>query len=117
MTEASQGRVVTSAVPTMSVAAVRRALSFMRKHWEELNSDMENHCHRSPMPLYLIEPLPAEIVSNKKPISLQRFSLLFVQGHHAKRCRKRGHHIDIDRFWQDDVDKEKIRSCPTQAAP
>jgi hypothetical protein len=96
MTE--QSRVVTSAVPSMSVAAVRRALSFMRRRWESNQHRGQREDREDP--LYLTELLPSDIVARE--VSLQEFSLLFVQGHHAKRCRKRGQ--SIEGFWmQEDV--------------
>ena len=74
-------RVVTSAVTTMTVSAVRRALSYIRKHWETQGAQGA--------PLYLSDPLPADICL-AKALSIQAFAYQFVRGHHEKRCRKRG---------------------------
>ena len=66
-------RVMTSAIPNMSVAEVRRCLSLLRKHWRE--STPVN-------PFYL-----SDILS--ETLSMEEFALLFVRGHHDKRHNKK----------------------------
>ena len=73
-------RTVTSAVPTMSVSAVRRALSHIRKCWDSQRV--------LGAPLYISDPLPGDVCGSS-PLSIQSFSFRFVCGHHEKRCRKR----------------------------
>lgn len=64
-------RVVTSAIPDMSVGEVRRNLDVVRKRWNEAST------HR---PFYLTDTL-----SDTNSMTLQQFALKFVIGHHFKR--------------------------------
>jgi hypothetical protein len=70
-------RIITSAIDGMSVAEVRRALSTMRKSWEECSGDKG-----SKKPFYMTsDPIV-------RGLSVQEFSYMFVRGHHTKRLNK-----------------------------
>jgi hypothetical protein len=62
----------------MDVPLVRRALGALRSRWEDTLQGR---------PFYMVEALPDDIAPG---LPIQRFSLLFVHGHHTKRCRRRG---------------------------
>ena len=62
----------------ISVAEVRRCLSFIRKSWEEVQN---NDTHK---PLYQCESLKI----NQK-FTLSEFALKFVLSHHSKRVSKK----------------------------
>lgn len=69
-------RVITSAIPEMSVAEVRRGLAQMRQRWEEMLVDSQAR------PLFVSEDLGI------REISMQEFCYRFVGGHHSKRMSK-----------------------------
>ena len=69
-------RVTTSAVPDMSVAEVRQVLASMRRQWVDALADPERE------PPYLGTAL------EQRSVSYERFSFLFVLGHHEKRLNK-----------------------------
>lgn len=77
MAEVEERRIITSAIEGMSVAEVRRALATMRKSWEETCSDEKNG-----RPFYMA----CDVLVRGKTV--QEFSYMFVQGHHAKRISK-----------------------------
>lgn len=64
-------RVVTSAIPDMTVGEVRRNLDIVRKRWNDASLDR---------PFYLTDTL-----SDSSDMTLQQFALKFVIGHHFKR--------------------------------
>lgn len=66
-------RVMTSAIPSMSVAEVRRCLAHIRKFWKHSTTE-------APF-LPSIEILPGQ--------SIEEFALHFVRGHHDKRHNKK----------------------------
>lgn len=74
--DVNQRRVITSAIPEMSVAEVRRGLAQMRQRWEEMLVDSQAR------PLFVSEDLGI------REISMQEFCYRFVGGHHAKRMSK-----------------------------
>jgi len=78
-------RVMTSAIPEMSVAAVRKALGDVRKR-----ASQQTPTH----PLYITDRLTNEM-------SIQEFCLKFVCGHHEKR------HYKSSKKHQEEGDKEK----------
>lgn len=65
-------RVMTSAIPCMSVANVRKALQKIRKSW---------HAHDK------LNPMTTTIAVTDT-MSAGRFCFLFVRGHHLKRHAK-----------------------------
>ena len=67
-------RTMTSAINDMSVAEVRKALSYMRKEWA---------IHSCVMPFFPCTKLP-----NAGGVSISEFSFRFVMGHHHKRHQK-----------------------------
>ena len=69
-------RTMTSAITDMTVAEVRKALSYMRKEWAK---------HSCVMPFFPCQSLP-----NLTDLSVSEFSFRFVMGHHHKRHQK--HH-------------------------
>lgn len=76
MDEADDRRVTTSAIDGMTVAEVRRALSTIRKSWDEASTKDGG------APFFMTgDPLV-------RGYSVQDFSYMFVQGHHAKRLSK-----------------------------
>jgi hypothetical protein len=75
--EGVQRRIITSAIPEMTVAEVRRGLAQIRLRWEEMMSD-----DTMSRPLLVSEELGI------RDISMQIFCHRFVGGHHAKRLRK-----------------------------
>ena len=78
MDEGGDRRVTTSAIDGMTVAEVRRALSTIRKSWDEASSGIKE----GGIPFYTTgDPLV-------RGYSVQEFSYFFVQGHHAKRLSK-----------------------------
>lgn len=77
MEEVEERRIITSAIDGMSVAEVRRALATMRKSWDEACSEGSNG-----RPFYMA----CDVLVRGK--SVQEFSYMFVQGHHAKRISK-----------------------------
>jgi hypothetical protein len=77
MDDGEERRVITSAIDGMSVAEVRRALATMRRSWEEASSG-----DGAVRPFYMThDPLV-------RGHSVQKFSYMFVRGHHAKRLSK-----------------------------
>ena len=66
-----------SSISTMTVAEVRRALSFIRKAWEEQNMNSKKK------PLYLSDNINTNITNTT--MSIEKFSLLFVLAHHTRR--------------------------------
>lgn len=64
---------VTSAITDMSVADVRKSLSFVRKEWQR---------HSSVMPFFTSQLLPST------QFTISEFTFLFVMGHHHKRHQK-----------------------------
>lgn len=71
--EESLSSVMTSAITDMSVAEVRKALSYMRKEWSR---------HSCVMPFFTSQELP------NSNMSVAEFSFRFVMGHHHKRHQK-----------------------------
>jgi hypothetical protein len=69
---------VQSAVQSLSVAEVRRALSFIRKTWEDQQSD------KKARPFYLSDILAC----TKMQRSIEAFSLSFILAHHTRRLTK-----------------------------
>lgn len=65
---------------SMNVADVRRALSFIRKSWEDQISD--RHCR----PFYLSDQM--RLSSTNLHQSIENFSLVFVLAHHTRRLTK-----------------------------
>jgi len=65
-------RVVTSAIPGMSVREVRKCLSIVRSQWSAAKTT----------PFYITTPLAPDLAS------IQDFSMLFVIGQHRKRHSK-----------------------------
>ena len=74
--EADGDRTITSAIHNMSVAEVRKALSFMRKEWTK---------HSCVMPFFPCHILPGSA------LSVSEFAFRFVMGHHHKRHQKQVH--------------------------
>jgi hypothetical protein len=68
-----------TSITTMTVAEVRRSLSYIRKSWDEQQTDPNKN------PLYLSDPL-----SGSGALSIESFSLKFVLAHHARRLNKDG---------------------------
>lgn len=64
-------RVVTSAIPDMSVGEVRRNLDAVRKRWKDASTER---------PFYLTDTL-----TDTSNVTVQQFALKFVVGHHFKR--------------------------------
>jgi len=62
--------------PELSIAEVRKALSFLRKGWEEVQIDPKSK------PLYLSNVLS---LSTAQSIRMEDFALRFVLTHHQKR--------------------------------
>jgi len=62
-------RVVTSAIPGLSVGEVRRHLDYMRHQWTNANTK----------PFFITESLP------NTNLNFQTFALLFIKGQHEKR--------------------------------
>jgi hypothetical protein len=62
--------------PELSIAEVRKALSFLRKGWEEVQIDPKSK------PLYLSNVLS---LSTAQSIRMEEFALRFVLTHHQKR--------------------------------
>ena len=75
MEDDTDERIMTSAISHMSVAEVRKALSFMRKEWNK-----HSHVH----PFY-----PCQILPESDDLSISEFSFRFVMGHHHKRHHKK----------------------------
>jgi hypothetical protein len=69
-----------SSVQSMTVAEVRRALSSIRKTWEDQHADAARQ------PFYLSTPLAD--VARSQAQSAEHFSLLFVLAHHTRRLAK-----------------------------
>lgn len=67
-----------STVQSMSVAEVRRALSHLRKAWED------QQCDEKARPFYLSNTLAC----TKMQRSVEAFSLSFVLAHHTRRLSK-----------------------------
>ena len=64
-----------SSVQSMTVAEVRRALSFIRKTWDEQQTDPRTR------PFFLSDPIGAR----SSPQSIESFALMFVLAHHTRR--------------------------------
>ena len=64
---------MTSAINDMSVAEVRKALSFMRKEWSH---------HSHVLPFFSCQQLP------NTNLTVSDFAFRFVMGHHHKRHQK-----------------------------
>ena len=71
---------LSSSVDAMSVADVRRALSHIRKSWEE---QFTNECSS---PFYISNEIA--VTSRQKALSVEAFSLMFVLAHHTRRLYK-----------------------------
>ena len=71
-----------SSVHAMSVAEVRRALSYIRKSWEDQQVDGKRR------PLYLSDPIAQ--AARAPAQSIEHFSLTFVLAHHTRRLAKPG---------------------------
>lgn len=71
---------VSSSVDAMSVADVRRALSHIRKSWEEQFTD------KCSSPFYISNGI--SVTSRQKTLSVEAFSLMFVLAHHTRRLYK-----------------------------
>lgn len=65
-------RVVTSAIPDMSVGEVRRNLDIVRKRWNDASDTR---------PFFLTDTLS----DGGNSMTLEQFALKFVIGHHFKR--------------------------------
>ena len=65
-------RLVTSAIPGLSVAQVRKMLELIRKRWQS-SSETES--------FFISEQLPNNM-------TIQEFAFKFVLGHHLKRFNK-----------------------------
>lgn len=70
---------ITSAIDGMTVAEVRKALSTMRRCWEQSVAPDDEAPRR---------PLYVSCDTLVRGHSVQDFSYMFVQGHHAKRISK-----------------------------
>jgi len=68
-------RVVTSAIPGMTVGEARRCLDHMRRMWSNANTE----------PFFITDILPPD------GMSIQTFALLFVKGQHQKRHKGQVH--------------------------
>ena len=66
-------RVMTSAISEMTVAEVRKSLSYMRKEWVK---------HSCVQPFFPCAPLP------NTTTCMSDFAFRFVMGHHEKRHNK-----------------------------
>lgn len=66
-----------SSVQSMTVAEVRRALSFIRKTWDEQQTDPRRR------PFFLSDPICAN--SRAAHQSIEGFALMFVLAHHTRR--------------------------------
>lgn len=69
-----------SSVHAMSVAEVRRALSYIRKSWEDQQVDGKRR------PFYLSDPIAQ--AARAPAQSIEHFSLTFVLAHHTRRLAK-----------------------------
>tara|TARA_B100000945_G_C20397353_1_gene605516 strand:+ start:1672 stop:1941 length:270 start_codon:yes stop_codon:yes gene_type:complete len=74
-----EDRRMTSAIPDMTVADVRKALASMRRDWAK---------HSCVQPFF-----PSQTLTNELTVS--EFAFLFVMGHHAKRHAKSGN-VNVD---------------------
>ena len=101
MNATKQGKsVAQSSISNMSVAEVRRALSFIRKAWEDQNNSKKK-------PLYLSDDI--NVSSNS--MSIEQFSLLFVLAHHTRRLSTKSTapvETSLNNIVQDD---ESILTC------
>lgn len=75
---ACDGAEVQSSAQPMKVADVRRALSIIRKSWED------QHLNNKSRPFYLTNPIQEGLPSQ----SAEKFSLSFVLLHHTRRLPK-----------------------------
>lgn len=82
-------RVVTSAIPGMTVGEVRRNLDVVRRRWR----DMDEHA------FFITDPLTAEL-------QVQQFTLKFVRGHHFKRHQRQN---EAERSTESDEPAAKRR--------
>ena len=71
-----------SSIHDMTVAEVRRSLSFIRKAWEEQHTD----CSKRPM--YLSDPITCGTGQTERAQSVEMFALRFVLAHHTRRLTK-----------------------------
>lgn len=78
MSEQDEKRIITSAIDGMTVAEVRKALSTMRRTWEACSA-LQDESRR---------PLYVSCDTLVRGHTVQDFSYMFVQGHHAKRMSK-----------------------------
>uniref|UniRef100_A0A6C0C1W7 Uncharacterized protein n=1 Tax=viral metagenome TaxID=1070528 RepID=A0A6C0C1W7_9ZZZZ len=72
-----------SAVHTMSVADVRRALAYIRKSWEDQGNTLYSR------PFYISDGISA-MSNSTNALSMEYFSLMFVLAHHTRRLSKTG---------------------------
>jgi hypothetical protein len=79
-------RVVTSAIPNMTVGEVRRGLDMIRRRWRERTPEQ---------PFYISDMLC-------HGYTMEEFAFRFVMGHHYKRHNKDGGSED-----EDDEDEEE----------
>ena len=69
----------TSPTQAMTVAEVRRSLAFIRKSWEEQQSDAKRR------PFYLSDSVGPLRYDRCAPQSIEHFALNFVLAHHTRR--------------------------------